>query len=445
MAGRLRNRLPAWPAAAAAAFAAAELAAGLIVGRFFDWGRSEALLFFAFRPWLLLGFALLVARAHWRARLAFYLLALALAGLSESLLLLSLGGEPWSEMLRGWAAGAGAALVLDLLVQLGGRLGGRIGRAAAAGLAALLLVLPGALRPYEAIVLGSARPRPSAEKPALLLMTGLPLVWGQAGPFDPASRPAAAYVALQEEFSVRPIDYLDERNLGRARLLLLAQPRVLEPVELVALDRWVRGGGRAVILADPALDWPTRLPLGDVRRPPPVSLLEPLLGHWGLRLEPPNHRRVEVRHLRDGAVLRRLTTVASGRFASSSPACRTAEAGLVSFCRIGRGRVLLVADADLLRDEVWTAPGPRGAERHARSADNPLIVASWLDRLAGVSRRRAAAGVHWLLPGADRRQALLIAALPILLVLAAAALLARPAPNPRGYPHERSPEQLENN
>lgn len=408
---------PAWPAAGAAAYAAAELAAALTLGRFFDWGRAEALLFFAFRPWLLLAAAWLAANAPWRQRALFYALALALAAVGESLLLEWLGGAPWREALRGVAAGAALALVLDLLVQLGGRLGGRIGRAAAVAAGVLLLVFPGALRPYEALVLGDTGPEEeAAAKPELTLMTGLPLVWGETGPFDPASRPAAAYAALRREFAVRPIDYLDAAALGRTRLLLLAQPRTLEPAELVALDRWVRGGGRALILADPALEWPTRLPLGDMRRPPPVNRLGPLLDHWGLRLDPAPARGLRIRHLGEGGRMRRLTTLSEGRLAAAGPNCRTALEGLLAACSIGRGRALLLADADLLRDDLWTAPGPRGAERHARTADNPLILAFWLDRLAGVERARADPPVHWLMPRANRLQAVAVAAAPILAV-----------------------------
>ena len=76
-----------------------------------------------------------------------------------------------------------------------------------------------------------------AAKPELTLMTGLPLVWGETGPFDPASRPAAAYASLRREFAVRPIDYLDAPALGDSRLLLLAQPRTLAPAGTGEGDR----------------------------------------------------------------------------------------------------------------------------------------------------------------------------------------------------------------
>jgi hypothetical protein len=417
----LRRRL----LAGAAAFAAAELAAGLLIGGFFDWGRAEPLLFFAFRPWLLLIAALAAARFGWRSRLALYAVSLAGAGLSESLLIAGMGGEPWRDMVRGWGAGALAALAFDLLVQLGRRLGGRVGQSAAAAAGVLALVVPGATRPYEAVALGDTRSRPAASKPELLLMTGLPIIWGEAGPFDPGSRPAAAYRALQQEFAVRPVDYLDAGTLRTGRLMLLAQPRALEPVELVALDAWVRAGGRLLVLADPQLAWPTRLPPGDARRPPSSSLLRPLLEHWGLTLEPVGARQVTLAQVQDGAERRRMALAAPGRFVSRAPGCRVEWNGWLAACRIGRGRALLLADADLLHDALWTAPTAGGSERHARLADNPLVLAGLLDRLAGIERQRAARPVQWQAYAADRRFALLLAAVPLLLLAAAFAVAGR--------------------
>ena len=413
------------PLALAAGFAALEIGAALTIGRFFAWGRAEALLFLAFRPWLLLALALIVARHRRRARWGAYGLALLLAGTSESLLLLGLGGSPWAEMLRGWIAGAALALLFDLIVQAGRRFGGRWGRPAAVAGGLLLLVAPGALRPYEALAIGPSAAPPPGERPPLLLMTGLPIVWGEGGAFDPASRPAAAYRALGREFEVRAIDYLDPPSLAAAPLLLLAQPRLLEPVELVALDRWVRGGGRVLILADPRLIWPTELPIGDRRRPPPTSLLGPLLAHWGLSLEPPAAPRVETHWVGDGPYRRRLALAAPGRFEAQGRACRVSPAGFAAVCRIGSGAAWLVADADLLHDSLWTLPIARGSERHARTADNPLLVAAWLDRLAGRERDRADAPVRWASPAADRAAVLALALLPLVAAAAIAAMLRR--------------------
>ena len=73
----------------AAGFAALEIAAGLVVGGFFAWGRAESLLFFFFRPWMLILAGLWIAAWDRRSRAACYALFLGVAGTSESLLLLA--------------------------------------------------------------------------------------------------------------------------------------------------------------------------------------------------------------------------------------------------------------------------------------------------------------------------------------------------------------------
>ena len=408
-------------AAAAAAYAAGELLATVFIGRFFSWGRAEAWLFLAFRPWLLLVAAVLAQRLEWRARYGFYTLALLLAGLSESLFLTGLGASsPWPEAARGMAAGAALVLLFDLVLRLGGRLR-RMGQSVATGALAVLLVVPNSLRSYEALVTGGGGEAAGAKRD-LMLMSALPLVWGEKGPFDPGSKPAAAYEALSHEFRIRPLDVLDEKNLDSGRLLLLAQPRALAPEELVALDAWVRRGGRALILTDPRLAWPSELPLGDIRRPPPIGLLDPLLTHWGLRLEPGPERTV-VRQLGLGGVPRRLVMAAPGSFVAGGGDCRVDAIREIARCRIGAGRAMLLADADMMHDDLWVGPVSRGTERHARTSDSPLILADWLDELAGTRRTRAAASVQWLDPAVDPAWAWLLALLPILAAAAPAASL----------------------
>lgn len=412
---RLKRSEASAPLAAAAGFAAAEAAAGLLAGQFFALGRAEALIFFLFRPWLVLAGALLVARWSGARRLVFYGTALALAAAAETILVLALGAErPWGEAARGLLGGAAVAAVADLLIQLARRWRPRLGAAAGAFLFGLLFVV-GGVRAYESVLVGRAEPVAAAVRPPLLLMTSLPIVWGEGGAFDPASRPAAAYRLLDREFAVQPIDAIEPEALRGSRLMLLAQPRLLAPEELATLDLWVRGGGRILILADPRLSWSSPFPPGDARRPPAESLLHPLLRHWGLSLEP---GAGGVSDERVGG--RRLRLESAGRFASTDPACRVASP-FMARCRIGQGAALLVADSDLLADRLW-APGEG---RQARLADNGLVVADWLDALAGLQRARTDADVAWIDPEAQRGLGLFLAAAPLVLALLAALALRR--------------------
>jgi hypothetical protein len=426
---------------AAAAFAAAELLIALTLGRFFDWGRAEALLFFAWRPWLLIAAALLAARFTWPRRLLFYASALLLAGLCESLLLLRIGAsDPWPEMLRGLEAAALILVPADLLIQAGRKWYGKTGMAGAAAAMAVLLIVTPLRGVYDSVALGPSEGAAARNKPHLLLMTSLPIVWGERGAFDPASRPAAAYRVLQQEYEVRPIDVLDEAGLGRGRLLLLAQPRWLAPAELATLDSWIRRGGRALILADPVLAWPSDLPPGDIRRPVPSSLLGPLLAHWDLDLLPPSRPGLETGWARpaDGPPRRgKLLMDSPGTLYSHGRGCRPGPAWFAA-CTIGSGRVFLIADADLMRDDLWAAPGPDGAARHRRISDNPLIVADLLDRLAGLQRPRAMRPVAWAHSEVPRESVLAWALLPMILVICGGFLwiwLGRPKPQtyPQGY------------
>ena len=405
--------------ALAAALAAAELLLGL--NAFFGRGRLDPAPFLLVRPWLLLAAAFVAARWEWRARAGLYALFILLAASAGMALLAALGADAyWAGALRGIGLGLAVAVPADLAIQAGRRWRSRLGGLAAAALFGLLLLL---------LALGQARfgrsaAPPSAAGPPLLVMTSLPIVWGEGGAFDPSSRPAGAYRLLGEEFAVRPVDALDADSLGAGKLLLLAHPRWLDPAELVALDSWVRSGGRALILADPLLAWPSELPPGDVRRPPPTSLLGPLLAHWGLALDPPESRD---RHGPPPATLafhgaRKLVMEAPGRFRPTGAACAVGPQPWIARCRIGKGSATLLADADLLRDDLWLPPS---LEPEARTADNPLLLADLLDRLAGIERPRRHPPVAWIRDEAPKAPALAASLLPLALLAGLALLLRR--------------------
>jgi hypothetical protein len=109
------------------------------------------------------------------------------------------------------------------------------------------------------------RPTP-APRPTLLLLTSLPLVFGED--FSLQGTGSAAYKALQQRNRVVPISVTSPSELAKGSLLLMVQPQAQPPEDLVALDHWVREGGKVLLFADPLLEWPSSRPLGDPLRPP---------------------------------------------------------------------------------------------------------------------------------------------------------------------------------
>jgi len=267
------------------------------------------------------------------------------------------------------------------------------------------------------------------------VLTALPLFWPEGRGVDEivAGARNGGGIAPVTRHPMRAIDHLDAAALRGIDSLLVAQPRLLQPEELVVLDHWISAGGRALIFADPLLVWPGDLPPGDPRRAPLTSLLDPLLAHWGLRLEPaaPEARGIERRMLGTGHVVilaraSRFTSISRG---ARQTHCRLTEGGLMALCRAGRGQVRLIADADLLDERLWLADPYHPGRSEAWSADIPALVDAWLTRpledpAAAAPRRvageaalvpamRAAlaaiflAGVlGWAVPALARRQSL---------------------------------------
>lgn len=185
----------------------------------------------------------------------------------------------------------------------------------------------------------------------LALMGTIPIYWGEADGLvdllaDNGHRHWARPV-LERQFRLAPLDYLSAEALAGHDLLLLAQPRALSPQENVALDSWVRAGGRLLLFADPMMTGHSRFSLGDRRRPQDVALLSPILGHWGVRLVF-DEAQAEGLHLL--AIGQEVMPVnLPGRFetAAASP-CHVSHGGIIATCRIERGWALLVADAAIL-------------------------------------------------------------------------------------------------
>lgn len=182
-------------------------------------------------------------------------------------------------------------------------------------------------------------PRAAESRPVLLLLTSLPLVFGED--FSLRDNGSPALKAIETRYRVVPISVTDPAELAKGRLLMMAHPLAQPAEDLVALDRWVRGGGHVLLFADPLLEWPSTRPLGDPLRPPPMFMDTGLLAHWGLRLDPPKERGPAARRLGGFGVL----TVSPGELAGG---CAITADRLVAHCAIGKGRGTIVADADLL-------------------------------------------------------------------------------------------------
>jgi hypothetical protein len=190
-------------------------------------------------------------------------------------------------------------------------------------------------------------PVAASAKPRLMLLTTLPLVFGESFGLEGGGSPALE--ALEKRYTVIAIGVADEETLSKGRLLLMAHPLAQPAGALVDLDRWVRGGGKLLLLADPALDWHSEKPLGDALRPPPAFADTGLLAHWGLRLDAPDDRGPKLRELGGYEVL----TASPGSLAGS---CSITRDRLVARCRIGRGEATVVADADFLNVEDLDGP-----------------------------------------------------------------------------------------
>ena len=185
-----------------------------------------------------------------------------------------------------------------------------------------------------------------AAKPTVHVLTSLPLLFDEGFGLGPAKGEAATF--LRGHYQLKPIDLPSQLPAGG--VLLAAQPRALPAEELVALDAWVRGGGKLLLLADPLLEWPSKRPLGDRLRPPVSFADTGLLAHWGLRLDAPDKREIRYDQT-NGAV----AFISPGVLVKLGRDCAVEEGGWKALCQLGKGIATIIADADLLNVEAIRA------------------------------------------------------------------------------------------
>lgn len=205
-----------------------------------------------------------------------------------------------------------------------------------------------------AVMLGACREEAApteAAKPTVHVLTSLPLLFDEGFGLEPASGETATF--LRDRYRLEAIDL--PSKLATGGVLLAAQPRALPAEELVALDAWVRAGGRLVLLADPLLEWPSKRPLGDRMRPPASFADTGLLLHWGLRLDAPDKRGPQ--WLGGGHVP--ILFLSPGILVAGRGECKLLRGNIAATCRLGQGTATIVADADWLNADLVSAEGGR--------------------------------------------------------------------------------------
>lgn len=208
------------------------------------------------------------------------------------------------------------------------------------------------------------------------LMTSLPIIWGESASMKTIlsgeASPAPIYAYWQRKYDIAAVDSFEELEASDTEIILLAQPPAMAPADIAAVDAWVRAGGKAIILTDPMLLWPTDLPLGDKRRPLASGLLSPLLKHWGLELQAPDEAGsggVELGF--SGATI---STAGIGTFkllpqpGADQEKCVLSTANVMANCRVGEGRAIILADADFLNDVLWSDVGGGDNDEGTRDA-----------------------------------------------------------------------------
>ena len=212
---------------------------------------------------------------------------------------------------------------------------------------------------------------PGGKQQRIGLFTTLPILWAESADVAELVKgeapPHWGKAALARRGRIVPLDNLS--RISSIDLLLIAQPRPLSPQENVALDEWVRQGGRAVIFADPMLTAESLFPLGDRRRPQDVVLLSPLLSHWGLQLSFDDTQAFGPHEV--PLLGQRLPVNLPGRLSVTDPkpGCAILDGGIAARGRIGKGQVLVVGDAALLESPE------AGAESQAGTVLDSLLDA----------------------------------------------------------------------
>lgn len=201
------------------------------------------------------------------------------------------------------------------------------------------------------------------------LMTSLPLYWPlgtgvealASGQVDlPWQR-----TALEQRYTLVPLDTLspipalspdapDVDPLAGLDRLAVIQPRGLSPADNVALDAWVRKGGRLLLVLDPSLTGEYDLPLGDPRRPVDSALIPAVVARWGIAVR---YDETQSSKPVDSSLMETyLPLILWGEVVITDPSaanCTSEAYGAAARCRLGQGEVFLIADATIFESRSF--------------------------------------------------------------------------------------------
>jgi hypothetical protein len=204
-------------------------------------------------------------------------------------------------------------------------------------------------------------------------MTSLPLYWPLGAGVEEIAAGRALVpwqrAALEQDWVIEPLDTLSpipgltpnapetDPLAGLTRLAVI-QPRGLSPADNVALDDWVRRGGHLLMVLDPFLTGDYDLPLGDPRRPADTALIPPVAARWGLEVSYAVHENDGTASLPEGLVLPLVQPGLIAVLPEAQDRCALAgERAVMATCRIGKGKVTLLADAAIFEHPESSGEG----------------------------------------------------------------------------------------
>lgn len=197
-------------------------------------------------------------------------------------------------------------------------------------------------------------------------MTSLPIYWPADADIEQIASGEAPIPhqrsILEWQWELVPLDTLSPipgltpdapmtDPLAGLEQIAIIQPRALTPQDNVALDDWVRAGGRVLLVLDPMLSGNYRFAVGDPRRPIDVALIPPVVERWGLTIaaregQDPDLRKVLYEADQpDGPYILRSLAGEISEVEGADPDCDFYAERIVAQCRVGEGLVTLAADA----------------------------------------------------------------------------------------------------